>query len=628
MYDEYYEKKEEPKKKKFDFNMILNIIMIIIGIIMVIVIIKWISNPSEEETETHTDVVKTHKYENYEKSLEEAAEKYYASHVLSSSEKYLSASALGVNLPNNCSFMSGVITSGNLNKAYLLCSDYESEIMETNKNSSIQLVGKSIYMMAKGTKFIDPGYVSRDAVTVSGSVGDSEGIYNIFYISRDNNTVVRKVIVTDDKRIKDLYPTIKLKGEENVYIVKNSQYKDEGATATDPEAGDISNQINKSGKVNTSEVGEYKILYSVTNKRGFTVTTSRSVTVLNDISELVMNEEINPTGKTNQSVTIKMNVLGENYAYSYLPSAEKITDREFSYVANDNGTYHFWAYDTYGRKIEKIVKIGNIDRATPTFTCDANVYGNHVDLIVTSISKPISKYKYTVNGQSSDFLEQTSYVKMTNDFQSASIEIIDNSGNHATNTCNVVKKDPTIGNNNIRYFSYGGTEYVIANTKNDLGEFVNQTAGKISQSVFSGTSDPDHCTSQCLGFSQYHAGFLQEGNIYNMNANSACHYNLIKGMTHTFYQTKEETLGKIFEEITNGRVCVLQVTASSARNSRHFVLVVGYNREKYTPGELREEDLLTIDSWTGNFCTLSEADLSKRAMFYRQGQGYRIDHFT
>ena len=40
------------------------------------------------------------------------------------------------------------------------------------------------------------------------------------------------------------------------------------------------------------------------------------------------------------------------------------------------------------------------------------------------------------------------------------------------------------------------------------------------------------------------------------------------------------------------------------------------------------QDLLTIDSWTGNFCSLSEADTSKRTMFSRAGQGYRVDHFV
>ena len=626
MYDDYYEDKNDSKKSGFDLNKLLNIIMIVIGVIILIVIILWVASPKEE---TRTEVAENSKYEAYEKKLVDAANAYFSKNVLSVSEKYVSAASLGVDIPNNCSFMSGVITSGNLSKAYLLCSDYESKVIDVKEDSSIKLVGKSIYMLPKGSIFQDPGYVSREPVIVSGVVGEEEGIYNIFYIGKNSNeTVNRKVIVTDDDKIRNLYPNIKINGEDNIYLLKGNTYHDPGAVANDPEEGDISFKVNKTGKVNTDEIGEYKILYSVTNKSGFTVSTTRTVTVLNDVTELEMVEELNPTEKTNQAVTIKMKVLGENYAYAYLPTGEKVLDSEFSYSANENGIYHFWAYDKYGRNVEKKVTISNIDRKTPTFTCDANIYGNHVDVIVTSISKPIKKYKFMVNEFQSEYLDQTSYVKLIKDFKVAKVEVVDEAGNHTTGECTPIKKDPTIGNENIKYYNYGGAEYVIANTKNDLTAFVNATKGRISQSAFSDKNDPHYyCTSNCLSFSIYHAGYIQVGNLENMDAVKACNWNSIKPMTHTFYQDKEGALEKIYDEITNGNVCVLQVTGTQARNSRHFVLVVGYKREKYSASELTEEDLLTIDSWTGNFCTLSEADRSKRTMFSRAGQGYRVDHF-
>ena len=626
MYDDYYEVKQDDKKNNYNLNKILNIIMIVLGIIIIFVIILWIASPKEEVSK---DLVKNEKYGDVEKQLEKAAETYFAKNVLSTSEKYISAASLGVQIPNNCSFMSGVISSGNLNKAYLLCSDYESNVIEVKEDSPIKLVGKNIYMLAKGTKFQDPGYVSSEPVIVSGIVGEEEGVYNIFYIGKNSNeTINRKVIVTDDEKIKNLYPTIEINGEDNIYILKGSIYNDPGATAKDPTEGDISYKINRSGQVNTNEIGEYKVLYSVTNKSGFTISTTRTVTVLNNVTELEMVEEITPTEKTNETVTIKMKVLGENYAYSYLPTGEKVLESEFSYAANENGIYHFWAYDKYGRNIEKKVTISNIDRKTPTFTCDANIYGNRVDIIVTSISKPISKYKYIVNDFESDFLEQTSYVKITNEYKTAKVEVIDEAGNHTTLECNPVKKDPTIGNSNIKYYSYAGGEYVIANTKNDLTTFVNMTKGKISQSAFANGDDPYKCTSACLSFSIYHAGYIQVGDLSKMDPIKACRWSSIKAMTHSFYKTKADALEKVYKEINKGNVCVLQVTGTKARNSRHFVLVVGYKRDKYSASELREEDLLTIDSWTGNFCSLSEADTSKRTMFSRAGQGYRVDHFV
>ena len=626
MYDDYYQNDNKMNHNKFDLQKVLNIFIIIIISVMFIIVFLWIKSVMFDNKD-QGNITGNEKYEKYEKLLEEAAEKYYNNNILSSSEKYISAKTLNVEIPTNCSIASGVITSGNLNKAYLLCSDYESTLIE-KKDNSITLVGKNVYIIAKGNTFSDPGYISNGPVIVSGVVNDTEGVYNIYYINQKNNEMQnRKVIVIDDNDLKYLFPTIKLNGDNNIYMVKGSSYKDLGAVANDPQDGDISYKINKIGSVNTNEVGEYKITYSVSNRSGFSVSASRTVTVLNNISELEILEEINPTEITNQKVTINMKVLGENYSHSYLPTGEKVSDSVFSYDVSENGIYHFWAYDKYGRSIEKKVKIENIDRKAPVITCDANIYGNRVDVIVTSISKPISKYKFIVNDSESDYTSQTSYVKNITDFKKAVVNVVDYAGNSASIKCTSVKKDPTIGNNNIRYYDYNGVEYVIANTKNDLTEFVKQTRGKISQSVFSNPNDPNYrCTGQCLGFSQYHAGYLQIGNIYNMNALAACNYNTIKHMVHDFYPTKAGALEKVYNEIFNGNVCVLQV-AGGNRTSRHFVLVVGYNRQKYNASELQEEDLLTIDSWTGNFTTLSSTDYSRRGMFSRGAEGYRVDYF-
>lgn len=628
MYDDYYDKKKSSKNNDPNIVKILNLVVLAIIIIIFIVIILWILAPSET-TEEIPQPPEENKYLEYEEKLKMAATSYFASNILSSAERYVTAATLNVQIPSNCSMASGVIFSGNLNLPYLLCSDYESTVFDPPKDSSITLVGRPVYIILKGTEFTDPGYVSPDHVTVTGNIGTEEGVYNIIYMGRgSNDTVTRKVIVTDDEKLKNVFPTIKLKGEDNIYILKNSRYVDLGVDASDPVEGDISRKVNRSGQVRTDEVGEYKITYSVSNNSGLSVSTTRTITVVNDVSELEIVEEVTPKEKTNQAVTIKLKVLGENYAYSYLPTGEKTEENEYSYTVNDNAIYHFWVYDKYGRYTEKKITVNNIDKATPTFTCDANVYGNRVEIIVTSISKPISKYKYIVNGNASKYLEQTSYVKYTNDFKTAVVEVVDQSGNTSTGGCNSVQKDPYAGNNNIKIYNYGGAEYVVANTKNDLDTFVSMTRGKISQSVFSDKNDPNHdCTNQCLGFSLYHAGYIQIGDLSKMDALKACHYNTIKSMTHTFYQSKEETLNKVYNEITSGNVCVLQVTGTSKRNSRHFVLVVGFRRDKYSAADLREEDLLTIDSWTGNFCTLSESDLSKRTMFFRGGQGYRVDHF-
>jgi len=185
--------------------------------------------------------------------------------------------------------------------------------------------------------------------------------------------------------------------------------------------------------------------------------------------------------------------------------------------------------------------------------------------------------------------------------------------------------DPTIGNDKIKYYNAFGSEYVIPNTKNDLDTFISLTKNKIAQNA-----DREKCGSACLSFSRYHAYVFQYGNMYNMNLNSACNYGY-SGKSYTTYtgtnsEAKQEALNIIYDEIFNGRVVVLQITGTAAKNSRHFGLVVGYRRNVYNKEDLREEDLIYIDSWGGNLRTLDPAIDSGRIMFNDRGRGgWRVD---
>ena len=118
-----------------------------------------------------------------------------------------------------------------------------------------------------------------------------------------------------------------------------------------------------------------------------------------------------------------------------------------------------------------------------------------------------------------------------------------------------------------------------------------------------------------------------------MDLFNACHYNygnVVKARTVNYGMTdadRKKMFVDIYNEIFSGKPVVLQVTGTSARNSRHFVTVVGYKRSIKNANNLEEEDLLVIDSWNGGFKTLSRADTSKRTVFNDKGRktGYRLD---
>lgn len=82
-------------------------------------------------------------------------------------------------------------------------------------------------------------------------------------------------------------PTITLEGETEVESSLNKEYEDQGATATDDEDGDISDQIVSDGVVDIDLVGDYKIVYGVMDESGNDADpVTRTVLVRNEIDHL------------------------------------------------------------------------------------------------------------------------------------------------------------------------------------------------------------------------------------------------------------------------------------------------------------------------------------------------------
>ena len=74
-------------------------------------------------------------------------------------------------------------------------------------------------------------------------------------------------------------PKISLIGETTITLNVGDTYLDKGATAKDDRDGDLTNDIQTSGSVNTSKAGTYTIRYSVKNSVGKETTKTRTVIV-------------------------------------------------------------------------------------------------------------------------------------------------------------------------------------------------------------------------------------------------------------------------------------------------------------------------------------------------------------
>jgi hypothetical protein len=153
----------------------------------------------------------------------------------------------------------------------------------------ITLNGDSSMTIAQGSTYVDPGATATDNVdgdlTSSIVVGDLPdtsdlGEYTITYNVTDSNgnaatQVTRTVNVIEDTTA----PVITLNGDSSMTIAQGSTYVDPGATATDNVDGDLS--VDVSGNVDTNTVGEYTILYNVTDEAGNAATqVTRTVNVV------------------------------------------------------------------------------------------------------------------------------------------------------------------------------------------------------------------------------------------------------------------------------------------------------------------------------------------------------------
>ncbi len=97
-------------------------------------------------------------------------------------------------------------------------------------------------------------------------------------------------------------PVITIIGEKEITIEKGSEYKDEGAKATDNIDGDITSKIKTSNKLESNKAGEYKITYTVTDKAG---NTSEEIRIVKVIEVVTTTSTVNTTTKRNTTRATK-----------------------------------------------------------------------------------------------------------------------------------------------------------------------------------------------------------------------------------------------------------------------------------------------------------------------------------
>lgn len=156
-------------------------------------------------------------------------------------------------------------------------------------SATITLTGGNTTNVAVGDTFTDPGATAlgepgdvdlTSSIQKSGdSVNTSQiGAYRIHYSVFDGSgtplaEVIRTVVVQDS-----FAPVITLNGDASMSLTVGDTFADPGATANDPQDGDVA--VSVSGSVDTSNAGTYTLTYTATDSSNNTSTAIRTVTVV------------------------------------------------------------------------------------------------------------------------------------------------------------------------------------------------------------------------------------------------------------------------------------------------------------------------------------------------------------
>ena len=109
-----------------------------------------------------------------------------------------------------------------------------------------------------------------------------------------------------------LAPVISLNGSDQIIINQGSQFSDPGATASDPEDGNISSAISIESNLDVLAVGEYEITYSVTDSAGNSSSVTRIVTVIGNPDNRA--PEIILLGNQNETVAFGSDYVDPGYS--------------------------------------------------------------------------------------------------------------------------------------------------------------------------------------------------------------------------------------------------------------------------------------------------------------------------
>lgn len=257
-----------------------------------------------------------------------------------------------------------------------------------NTQPRLTLIGDSIVNLTQHESYSDAGAtafdvedkdIALDKIIVSGSVDTSiPGTYKLFYDVSDSFGLAANQISRTINVINVAKPIIQLNGNNPESIFLGESYNDAGATASDAEDGNLTEQIITIGNVDTATIGTYKISYDVTDSGG-----EKAETVIRTV-EVIGNEKPTISLVGNNPIRV---VQGSVYEDAGATAFDKedgdLTNKiqtnnlvDTSLIGNYTVTYNL--VDNLGTAAEPVVRSVEVYNTPPVITLNG---GNPINLI-------------------------------------------------------------------------------------------------------------------------------------------------------------------------------------------------------------------------------------------------------
>lgn len=284
------------------------------------------------------------------------------------------------------------------------------------KKYYLELLGTEDMIIYQNTPFVDEGYVAYDSkgnkyndqVSVSGQVNTS--VVGEYVITYSFNEIVKTrtvSVVSETKHITILV----LEGSTVSYLKVGEKFNEPGYRVIDSANDNLQNSVKVTGNVDTTKSGTYKIIYSVKNDLGMTVTAERTVIVMDSDVNISYNKDVFSSDK----VVVNIGVINNYFDYILLPNGNRDTRRTTTYNITENGTYKFSIYSKDGTFKEETITINNIDKEKPSGSCSAK-YSNGKYTVTTNVNDNLSgikSFEYYLDNNLKESTNKTSVIMNT-----------------------------------------------------------------------------------------------------------------------------------------------------------------------------------------------------------------------